>query len=149
MKRICFAIILSALFMTACDNDDFATDGRSPSFEKLTLSPATTTQGEWVKGTLTYADPGKSFYKIEYTVDVTNNDVTLSAEERKTLSFKDKWDGEALKEPAFLFQAPAAGEYTVSVKFTRVDLSTGNANGGVYGSIPKSVSAKLTVNSNP
>ena len=129
-KKSLILLVISALFVfaTSCDNDSHATDGRSPQFESLTLTPSTVNAGDSVVANVSYTYPGKKIYSSIYneTYEWKVVDPTKST-------------------PTYKFRSPdEAGIYTVTFRARQINYSSGGPNGELYGSA-NSVSATLRV----
>lgn len=146
MKKLFPLLLLSSVFstlMASCDNDDNATSGRPPVFDKIVLTPSPCAIGDTIQGTVTYTSAGKDIYKSTYRVRVvgktTSGDSTFYS---NTWSVLDP----TKSEPTFKFAAPdIAQDYRVTFEATQINYSTGGPNGELYGSA-NTVTTTLTVN---
>lgn len=127
----------------SCENDN-ATSGRSPVFDKIVLTPNPCEIGDTIQGTVTYTSAGKNIYKTTYRIRVVGN--TTSGDSTFYSSTWDVYDP-TKSEPTFKFAAPDITQtYTVTFEARRISYSTGGSNGEVYGSA-NTVTANLTVKS--
>lgn len=141
LLRCTMYLVLCTLFLSSCDNDDFATGAEPPVLDQLTLSPSTVAPGEEVTATVTYKYMGKDVIKMDYSVRAINATIDYN-KELATGSLI----GEHLANPTFTFKAPdSPAGYRIVFNVTRVSVSTGNAQGGPYVANPSSVFAILTV----
>ena len=146
MNKICFFLttILALLFLASCDNDDHATDSRSPEFGALTLEPSTVLPGDSVTATVSYKYAGKKIYSSEYILTVTG----VTSEGQYVNSVKWKVVDPTKSAPTQRFAAPdVPGNYTVTFRASQINYSSGGPNGELYGSA-NSVSTTLRVREN-
>ncbi len=144
MKRILNTLLIvfaiSIIFMS-CDNDDHATDSRSPEFGSLTLSPSTVSPGDSVTASVSYVYPGKKIYSSVYTLSISGN--TSEGPYNKSIEWKVV--DPTRSTPVQKFAAPETpGIYTVVFRASRINFSSGGPNGELYGSA-NSVNATLRV----
>lgn len=135
-------MLLSAtILMTSCDNDDHATDSRSPEFGTLTLTPSTVSPGDSVTASVSYNYPGKHIYSNVYNLTITGN--TSEGPYTNTVSWKVV--DPTKSTPTQKFAAPdTPGTYNVTFRASQINYSSGGPNGELYGSA-NSVSATLRV----
>lgn len=144
MKRILNILLIvftvSITFMS-CDNDDHATDSRSPEFGALTLSPSTVSPGDSVTATVSYNYAGKKIYSSVYTLSISGN----TSEGPYTKSIEWKVVDPTKSTPVQKFAAPETpGIYTVTFRASQINYSSGGPNGELYGSA-NSVNSTLRV----
>lgn len=146
MKKLFSLVLLSSIFsalIVSCDNDDNATSGRSPVFDKIVLTPNPCVIGDSIQGTVTYTSAGKHIYKSKYLVKVVGS--TTSGD---STFYSNSWTvlDPTKSEPTFKFAAPdIAQSYRVTFEATQINYSTGGPNGELYGSA-NTVTTTLTVN---
>lgn len=134
-------ILTTSVLITSCDNDDHATDSRSPEFGSLTLSPSTVSPGDSVIATVSYNYAGKNIYSSIYVLSITGN--TSEGLYNKNVNWKVI--DPTKSTPTQKFQAPdIPGIYTVTFRATQINYSSGGPNGELYGSA-NSVNATLRV----
>lgn len=142
MKKLVFltAIAIVALFVS-CDNDDHATDGRSPEFASLELSPSVAHVGDSIVATVTYKYPGKKIYKSDYKLSLSG----FTSSGNYNVSYTWTEIDPTKSNPTYKFAAPdEPGTYQVTFSATRINYSSGGPNGELYGSA-NSVTTNLTV----
>lgn len=139
--RTLIPVILIALIFVSCDNDSHATDGRSPEFGDLTLTPSTVNPGDSVTANVSYTYSGKKIYKNCYVLNITGNTSEGTYSESITWEVIDP----TKSTPTCKFASPLIpGIYTVTFRATQINFSSGGPNGELYGSA-NSVSTKLRV----
>ena len=142
MKKIvlCTAFALMGVLIS-CDNDDHATDGRSPEFASLELTPSVAHPGDSISAIVTYKTPGKNIYKSDYKLAISG--FTSSGDYNVSYSWTEI--DPTKSNPKYKFAAPdESGTFQVTFSATRINFSTGGPNGELYGSA-NSVNATLRV----
>ncbi len=142
-KKSLILLVISALFVfaTSCDNDSHATDGRSPQFESLTLTPSTVNAGDSVVANVSYTYPGKKIYSSIYNLTISGN----TSDGLYNETYEWKVVDPTKSTPTYKFRSPdEAGIYTVTFRARQINYSSGGPNGELYGSA-NSVSATLRV----
>jgi len=146
MKKNFFSLLLCTIcgtLLISCENDN-ATSGRSPVFEKIVLTPNPCETGDTIQGVVSYTSAGQHIYKTTYYVRVVGS--TTSGD---SIFHKQTWDvsDPTKSEPTFKFAAPdVAQTYTVTLGASRINYSTGGPNGELYGSA-NTVTTNLIVRS--
>lgn len=133
--------ITASMLSISCDNDDHATDSRSPVFGTLTLTPSTVSPEDSVTATVSYNYAGKKIYSSIYVLSVNGN----TPEGRYDKSIEWKVVDPTKSTPTIKFAAPdVPGIYTVTFHASQINYSSGGPNGELYGSA-NSVNSTLRV----
>jgi len=75
MKKNFFSLLLCTIcgtLLISCENDN-ATSGRSPVFEKIVLTPNPCETGDTIQGVVSYTSAGQHIYKTTYYVRVVGS----------------------------------------------------------------------------
>ena len=132
MKKLFLLSVLAVMgLLISCDNDDNATDGRSPEFAALQLTPSVANTGDSVIAIVTYKTPGKKIYKSDYKLTISG--FTASGDYNVSYTWTDI--DPTKHNPTYKFIAPdEPGTFQVTFSATRINYSSGGPNGEIYGS---------------